>query len=120
MALCGSVGTTCWSRQRASHLQVKQNGHEWHFLSVCYGLNLCCKVFTSGRGTHKDQKQAPESHVVQDLMVVLLLQGYDVSQEEVERLMGRIDFDKNGNIDFEEFTTGLLDWRAVSVQIERV
>ena len=49
-------------------------------------------------------------------MSILMLQGYDVSQEEVERLMGRIDFDKNGNIDFEEFTTGLLDWRAVSAQ----
>ena len=69
-----------------------------------------------GKGPHKDQEQAPQSHDVQGLMSVLMLQGYDVSQEEVERLMGRIDFDKNGNIDFEEFTTGLLDWRAVSAQ----
>lgn len=83
-------------------------------------MGLCCLFLLSGRGTHKNSKQANESHAVQNLMMVLMLQGYDVSQEEVERLMGRIDFDKNGNIDFEEFTTGLLDWRAVSVHICRV
>lgn len=37
-------------------------------------------------------------------------------QDEMETLMSRIDLNDNGNIEFEEFAAGMLDWRQMQVQ----
>ena len=36
-------------------------------------------------------------------------------QDEMETLMSRIDLNDNGNIEFEEFAAGMLDWRQMQV-----
>ena len=38
-----------------------------------------------------------------------------VVQDEMETLMSRIDLNDNGNIEFEEFAAGMLDWRQMQV-----
>ena len=43
----------------------------------------------------------------------LKAQGYNVSQQELAQLMGRVDFDRNGTLDLEEFISGLIDWTEV-------
>lgn len=40
----------------------------------------------------------------------LKAQGYNISQQELAQLMGRVDFDRNGTLDMEEFISGLIDW----------
>ncbi|KAL3141930.1 hypothetical protein ABBQ32_004581 [Trebouxia sp. C0010 RCD-2024] len=40
----------------------------------------------------------------------LKAQGYNISQQELSQLMGRVDFDRNGTLDLEEFISGLIDW----------
>ncbi|KAL0030347.1 hypothetical protein WJX77_011206 [Trebouxia sp. C0004] len=40
----------------------------------------------------------------------LKAQGYNISQQELAQLMGRVDFDRNGTLDIEEFISGLIDW----------
>lgn len=44
----------------------------------------------------------------------LKAQGYSVSQQELAQLMGRVDFDRNGTLDIEEFISGLIDWTEVN------
>lgn len=46
----------------------------------------------------------------------LKAQGYNISQQELAQLMGRVDFDRNGTLDLEEFISGLIDWTEVSAQ----
>lgn len=43
----------------------------------------------------------------------LKAQGYNISQQELSQLMGRVDFDRNGTLDLEEFISGLIDWSEV-------
>ncbi len=43
----------------------------------------------------------------------LKAQGYNISQQELSQLMGRVDFDRNGTLDIEEFISGLIDWTEV-------
>ena len=43
----------------------------------------------------------------------LKAQGYNISQQELGQLMGRVDFDRNGTLDIEEFISGLIDWTEV-------
>ncbi len=43
----------------------------------------------------------------------LKAQGYNISQQELAQLMGRVDFDRNGTLDIEEFISGLIDWTEV-------
>ena len=38
-------------------------------------------------------------------------------QDEMETLMSRIDLNDNGNIEFEEFAAGMLDWRQMQVHL---
>ena len=33
--------------------------------------------------------------------------------QELAQLMGRVDFDRNGTLDLEEFISGLIDWTEV-------
>lgn len=42
--------------------------------------------------------------------VGLRQQGYTISDDEVDQLMGRMDMDGDGSLDFEELATALLDW----------
>ncbi len=42
-------------------------------------------------------------------------QGYAVTPSEVQQLMSRLDLDKDGDILFDEFATGLLDWKEVGL-----
>lgn len=43
----------------------------------------------------------------------LKAQGYNISEQELQQLMGRVDFDRNGTLDIEEFISGLIDWNEV-------
>lgn len=47
----------------------------------------------------------------------LKAQGYNISQQELAQLMGRVDFDRNGTLDLEEFISGLIDWTEVELNI---
>lgn len=47
----------------------------------------------------------------------LKAQGYNISQQELAQLMGRVDFDRNGTLDLEEFISGLIDWTEVALNI---
>ncbi len=42
-----------------------------------------------------------------------MLQGYIVNESEVRQLMERMDFDKDGGVDGDEFLTTLIDWQQV-------
>ena len=50
---------------------------------------------------------------IQELTEGLKQQGYQVSPHEVEQLMERLDLDADGNILFDEFAAGLIDWKDV-------
>lgn len=47
----------------------------------------------------------------------LKAQGYNISQQELAQLMGRVDFDRNGTLDLEEFISGLIDWTEVTFRL---
>lgn len=47
----------------------------------------------------------------------LKAQGYNISQQELMQLMGRVDFDRNGTLDLEEFISGLIDWTEVGLRL---
>ena len=47
----------------------------------------------------------------------LKAQGYNISQQELAQLMGRVDFDRNGTLDLEEFISGLIDWTEVMLTV---
>ena len=46
----------------------------------------------------------------------LKAQGYNISEQELQQLMGRVDFDRNGTLDIEEFISGLIDWNEVRLR----
>eukprot|EP01026_Neomeris_dumetosa_P002941 TRINITY_DN10806_c0_g1_i4.p1 TRINITY_DN10806_c0_g1~~TRINITY_DN10806_c0_g1_i4.p1 ORF type:complete len:597 (-),score=64.72 TRINITY_DN10806_c0_g1_i4:571-2361(-) len=48
-----------------------------------------------------------------ELQVALKEQGYNLSEQEVGQLMARVDLNRDGEIMFEEFASGLLDWGSV-------
>mmetsp|Transcript_29146 Transcript_29146/g.82169 ORF Transcript_29146/g.82169 Transcript_29146/m.82169 type:complete len:600 (+) Transcript_29146:92-1891(+) len=49
---------------------------------------------------------------VEELVDGLIEQGYSLEQAEVEQLITRMDVDRNGRIEFDEFATCLLDWQV--------
>lgn len=42
-----------------------------------------------------------------------MAQGYVVNASEVRQLMERMDMDRDGNVDGDEFLTTLIDWQQV-------
>lgn len=43
-------------------------------------------------------------------VLVLLLQGYQLSENEIAQFMRKVDFDHDGTVSLSEFVTTLLDW----------
>lgn len=49
-----------------------------------------------------------------ELAAGLRSHGYSVTADEAEQLMKRMDLNDDGALVFDEFASGLLDWRGVS------
>ncbi|KAK9823598.1 hypothetical protein WJX72_004124 [[Myrmecia] bisecta] len=50
---------------------------------------------------------------IEELVAGLQQQGYTLSRDEVVRLRERVDLDEDGMLVFDEFATGLLDWKLL-------
>ena len=71
-------------------------------------LDCCRELFKS---LDTDKSNTVEA---KELANGLKAQGYNISEQELQQLMGRVDFDRNGTLDIEEFISGLIDWNEVS------
>ena len=78
----------------------------YHLTSDQTGV-ICRDLFKS---LDTDQSNTIEACELAD---GLKAQGYNISQQELSQLMGRVDFDRNGTLDIEEFISGLIDWTEV-------
>lgn len=74
--------------------------------------NKCCECRELFKSLDTDASNTIEAKELAD---GLKAQGYNISQQELAQLMGRVDFDRNGTLDLEEFISGLIDWTEVSL-----
>lgn len=59
---------------------------------------------------HRRCTEAPFPQLSHPSVLVLLLQGYQLSENEIAQFMRKVDFDHDGTVSLSEFVTTLLDW----------
>lgn len=79
-----------------------------HDRRLTVAVHFCRDLFKS---LDTDESNTVEAKELAD---GLKAQGYNISEQELMQLMGRVDFDRNGTLDLEEFISGLIDWNEVS------
>lgn len=77
-------------------------------------LNMCWECRELFKSLDTDASNTIEAKELAD---GLKAQGYSISQQELAQLMGRVDFDRNGTLDLEEFISGLIDWTEVMLTV---
>ena len=63
------------------------------------------------------QEQPAQAEQQHHRCLLCMVLSRAVLQDEMESLMQRIDLNDNGNIEFEEFAAGMLDWKTLQVDL---
>lgn len=107
------IHCVCWEcKERVASVErtlVMGKAYLDHGLSTD---NMCCECRELFKSLDTDASNTIEAKELAD---GLKAQGYNISQQELAQLMGRVDFDRNGTLDLEEFISGLIDWTEVSL-----
>ena len=78
--------------------------------------HLTAPAFMKPHPTRHKQNVSMAYHT-ENLTLLALFQGYEVSEAEFERLVERMDLNADGCIAFDEFAAGLLDWEKVNTAL---